>query len=275
MQETRFVSDVLYYYGDNVPNFVTPKNTRFSAGAGYDYDIINTDVLLRELNVRNGKLVLPGGASFHVLSLGNMESANPAVVKKLKALAEQGAIITGASPTRATGLLSGQPGADNELKETAGILWMKPGGAITREQLGKKKIFSNIPAAKILEVLSVKPDFSYDDMESNALDYIHQENGELDFYLVRNSTDQWVSRLCAFRQEGKTPEIWDPVSGEMALVTIFDQRGSQVSMPVSFAPFQSFIIVFKKQAPASHYTGLITGKLQPPKFAILPQGCDF
>ncbi|MEO6647540.1 MAG: glycosyl hydrolase [Chitinophagaceae bacterium] len=274
MQETQFVSDVLYYYGDNVPNFVTPKNTRFSAGAGYDYDIINTDVLLRELAVKNGMLVLPGGASFHVLALGNMESANPAAVKKLKELASQGANITGASPISATGLLD-QPGADATMKKTANALWVKPGTSFSKEQLGKGKIFSDISPPEILAALAVKPDFVYDDKQSTVLDYIHQKQGELDFYLVRNTTDQWISRFCTFRQKGKIPEIWDPVSGEIAPVNIYNQQSSQLSMPVSFAPFQSFIIVFKNQVQGSRYTDLIRSKSYPPKIRYFATGLQF
>jgi len=200
-------------------------------------------------------LALPCGARFHVLSLGNMESANAAVMKKLKELAGQGAKITGAAPFRANGLRN-QPAADSAIKKAAEGLWANPATGFSKEQLGKGKIFSNVPSYKILEALSVKPDFAYDDQGSNVLDYIHQRNGKLDFYFVRNTTDQWVSRVCAFRQAGKTPEIWDPVSGEIVPVSIYNDRDAQVSMPVSFAPFQSFIVVFKDKAPAFHYTAL-------------------
>lgn len=50
MQETKFVADVLYYNGDNFPNIIPPKNTRFKVGQGYDYDLINTDILLNKLS---------------------------------------------------------------------------------------------------------------------------------------------------------------------------------------------------------------------------------
>lgn len=56
LQNTDFVADVVYYYGDQVPNFVAPKNTRFRVGTGYDYEIINTDILLNDLTVKEGQL---------------------------------------------------------------------------------------------------------------------------------------------------------------------------------------------------------------------------
>ncbi|OIN55944.1 hypothetical protein BLX24_27275 [Arsenicibacter rosenii] len=100
LQETKFVADVLYYYGDQVPNFVPPKNTRFSVGRGYDYEIINTDVLLHNLTVKEGQLVLPDGARFRVLALPQEGQLPAAVLTRLHQLAKQGAVISG-GPFRA------------------------------------------------------------------------------------------------------------------------------------------------------------------------------
>lgn len=91
LQETSFVSDVLYYYGDKVPNLVPPKNTRFKVADGYDYEVINTEILLNELTVENGELVLPGVSRYKVLSVGNEDAINTEALAKLKKLAEQGA----------------------------------------------------------------------------------------------------------------------------------------------------------------------------------------
>src|SRR5690606_34336566 len=54
LQETNFVADVLYYYGDAVPNYTGHKNSRFIVGPGYDYEVINTEIV-KQLAVKNGK----------------------------------------------------------------------------------------------------------------------------------------------------------------------------------------------------------------------------
>lgn len=274
MQESEFVSDVLYYYGDDVPNFVTPKNTRFSVGPGYDYDIINTDVLLRELTVKNGMLVLPGGASFYVLALGDMASANTAVINKLKDLASQGANITGPIPTRAMGLFN-QPAADITIQKMAGQLWLKGDVLFGKDKLSKGKIFADVPPVKILEALGIGPDFEYEDNERNVLDYIHQKHGDTDFYLLRNTTDQFISRLCSFRQNKRTPEIWDPVSGDVIPVSIFRQDLFRIRMPVTLAPYQSFVIVFKNQTAGFHYNELKSNGHHPPMIRYINNGVQF
>jgi len=64
LQEGNFVGDVLYYYGDQAPNFVKPKHEDPSLGYGYDYDVCNSEVILTRLDVSDGKLILPDGQSY-------------------------------------------------------------------------------------------------------------------------------------------------------------------------------------------------------------------
>ncbi|HEX8038993.1 MAG TPA: glycosyl hydrolase, partial [Chryseosolibacter sp.] len=125
-QEADFKADVLYYYGDGVPKFVYPKNTKFKVGPGYDYEVINTEVLLRDLQVRDGKLTLPGGARFSALSLAAESSINPDVLKKLAVLAREGAVIIGDKPL-AVAKDHGQP-VSAETENLIDELWA-PAGA--------------------------------------------------------------------------------------------------------------------------------------------------
>ncbi|MEJ7768296.1 MAG: glycosyl hydrolase [Chitinophagaceae bacterium] len=263
MQETKFVSDVLYYYGDKVPNFVTPKNTRFAVAPGYDYDIINTDVLLRELSVKNGMLVLPGGASFRILYLGNMEEANLDVVKKLKELVAQGAIITGVKPSGAIGLLN-QPGADKAMNKLANEIWADEGTAFMPGLASNRKILNDTKPVTILRTFQIVPDFNYKDSETGLLDFIHQEKDNLHIYFIRNTTDQRVSRLCSFRQHNKIPEIWDPVSGSVYPVNIFNDSVKQVSIPITLSPYQSYFVVFRDQKPGAHHKAIVDATGNPP-----------
>jgi len=86
-QKTDFISDLLYYYGNKVPNFGTPKNSRFAVGSGYDYELINTEKLM-ELRVENGILTLPYGANLKVFALGDIVGEAPAILRKLDELAK-------------------------------------------------------------------------------------------------------------------------------------------------------------------------------------------
>lgn len=203
LQQTDFVADVLHYYGDGVPNLVPPKNTRYVVGPGYDYEVINTEVLLRDLTVKDGKWVLPGVGSYHVLDLGKEGRIPKAVREKIAAL---------------TAL----------------------GGRVTQGE----------PVLNVLKTMAVQPDFSYAgqkaDQRYTPIDHIHYRNAGQDFYLIRNTTNGWVTQPCFFRKTAENAEIWDPVTGEITAITGRKQAGSLAQVPVTLPPFGSCFVVFSK-----------------------------
>ncbi|MBD2704016.1 hypothetical protein IC229_25450 [Spirosoma sp. BT702] len=226
LQKTDFVADVLHYYGDNIPNLIPPKNTRYVVGPGYDYEVINTEVLLRDLTVENGQWVLPGVGRYGVLHLGR-EGRIPAEVRaKLAKLMAKGARL---------------------VEPTASPL-------------------------ETLQSLKISPDFSYPDQKADQrhtpIDYIHYQRSDLDFYLIRNTTNQWVSKPCQFRQQGKTPEIWNPVSGEVTPITGYSQAGGRTSMTVTLPPYGAYFVVFSKTATSptknvANVDGINLGNTKP------------
>ncbi|GAB3908563.1 hypothetical protein GCM10028803_44420 [Larkinella knui] len=232
LQNTQFVADVVYYYGDKVPNFVSPKNTRFRVGPGYDYEVINTDILLNDLTVKNGKLALSNGATFSILALGNTDQLSPKIIDKLRALAKQGAVVSG-------------------------------------------KGFSNETASNLLKNRGINPDFSHTNAASSALDYVHYRQQDTDYYLVRNTTDQWITQNLSFRQTGKIPEVWDPVTGKIAPVSIYNQEKQHLRLPLSLPPYGSYFVVFKKGTSKTHYTGLVETNGKLPTLDYTPTGIRF
>lgn len=268
LQTTDFVSDVLYYYGEEIPNLVPPKNTRFIVGAGYDYEMINTEILINDLKVDKGDLVLHDKFRYRLLYLDD-EELSLATLKKLRDLAKAGATIVGKQPIRAIGLQG--EGEDQKVADLADELWED----VPKGELQKGKIYSGISPLRVLQRLGVSPDFDYldnhPDQRVAPLDYIHYRQEEIDFYFVRNTTDQWITRNCFFRQENKIPEIWDPVNGEIIPVSIYEQKGKQVMMPLSLPPYGSFFLAFKKGEASKHFLHLI-GSEDLPRFQFTAQG---
>jgi hypothetical protein len=251
LQNTDFVSDVLYYYGEEIPNLVPPKNTRFMVGAGYDYEMINTEILINHLKVDKGDLVLHDKFRYSVLYVDD-EELSLQTLEKLKELAGQGARIVGRKPVRAIGLPP--VGEDQKVADLAEEIWKT---SPTKESYSLGGVYSEISPLEVLKGLGVPPDFDYKDNHPDQriapLDYIHYKTTEMDFYFVRNTTNEWVNRNCFFRQGNKIPEIWDPISGEVIPVSIYEQQGKQVMIPLSLPPYGSFFIAFKKGEPAEHF----------------------
>ncbi|MEQ9437422.1 MAG: glycosyl hydrolase [Cyclobacteriaceae bacterium] len=271
-QQTDFYADVLYYYGDQVPNFVVPKNARFSVGPGYDYEIVNTEILLNEVSVEGSELVLSNGARFKVLALDAQSRVNPAVMEKLRQLAEAGAIIVGPRPKDAVGL-SQQPQANEQVASLA--KGWQASSAANNDQLREGGLFSELSPLEALQTLQISADFSYEDQEEYLLDYAHYQEKGLDFYLVSNTSDAWVSRQCTFRQTGKSPELWDPVTGKVTPVGIYEETEQGISLPLTLPPYGAYLLVFSNGAPPFHYEQVVSTDNYPPRLQYQKQGITF
>ena len=249
LREADFVADVLYYYGDTIPNYGGHKNSRFSPGSGYEYELINTEMLLT-LTVKDHQLLIPStGAMFKVLVLADEHEMNPDVLLKLQELLKSGAVIAGKRPSGVQSRPGGISG-DEAGRLLSGI-WedYQPGILPAKRQ----KVISGISASALLKVMNVPPDFSCPGSDYVTLDYTHYSKSGLDFYFIRNATGEWVSEEISFRQQNKTPEIWDPVSGSIVPVSLYRQDDRHISLPLTLAPYGSAFVVFSqgKASPAS------------------------
>ncbi|MGD0384296.1 MAG: glycosyl hydrolase, partial [Thermoguttaceae bacterium] len=142
LQQGLFVADACYYQGDNVPNFVRLKSSD-PAGVlpGYDYDVINEEVLLNRMQVRGGRLVLPDGMSYRVMVLPGHQIISLEALRKLSQLVQDGAVIIGPKPVLDAGLKD-YPSCDAELAELADKLWGPcDGRTVTQNNFGKGRVF--------------------------------------------------------------------------------------------------------------------------------------
>jgi hypothetical protein len=97
-------------------------------------------------------------------------------------------------------------------------------------------------ASGVLERMNVAPDFSSD----VPLRYAHRVDGAADIYFVANPENRDVAAEASFRVRGKRPELWDAVTGETRELKIFTVKGLLTSVPLRFAPHQSFFLVFRE-----------------------------
>jgi len=267
LQQTDFVADVLYYYGNAVPNFAGHKNGRFSVGPGYDYEVINTDIL-KQLKVDDGELVLPTGGRFKLLAMEPEDEISIEVFRKVEDLIQEGAKIIWEKPQKVNGntnALKPIP-SHNDIDR----LWLKTGASSK-----KNRIISDIAPIEMLQEMEVGPDIDYEDASLNTLDYIHYKKENTDYYFIRNTTDKSVSRLCSFRQEGKIPEIWDPVHGTISPIHIYNHVDGRTSIPLTLPPYGAFFVVLSKGSSSGAYTKIDFKGLTPPMIEYSLDGIVF
>ncbi len=256
LQQTNFFADVLYYYGDAVPNYTGHKNSRFTVGPGYDYEVVNTEILLKAV-VKNGKIVLPTGAAFSVLALEGEKEINPHVLKKIEELLRAGAKIVGPKP----GDVSQMPGKTPDMPALIDRIWGSGPARVNEKQ-----------SVVVLHDLGIGPDIDYLDLTANTLDFVHYSKPDLDYYFLRNTTDEWLTRELGFRQKGKVPEIWDPVSGQVIPVSVYRQDGDYLRLPVSLPPRGSMFVVLRKGSQQAKFEDLVKSGLYPPLMKYTEDG---
>ena len=287
LQQGLFVADVLYYYGDDVPNFVFLKEEYPELGKGYDWDKCSRDVLLQRASVRDKKIILPDGMSYQVLVLAPEEEIDLGVLRKIEELVSAGATVVAPRPLRTSGL-SSWPAGDRELTEIADRLWGRIDGANIREnRYGEGRMIWGKEINEVLAEKGVGSDFSYHSPDpETALDYIHRKSEGDDFYFVVNRyarkgindfqyrylttlPDRYEQVECSFRVSGKVPQLWDPLTGEIKPVILYREENGRTIVPLHLAPEQSMFVVFVEEAQPRHIVSIEKDGLQ-----LFPGGGD-
>ncbi len=274
LQQGHFVGDVCYYLGERPP-MVAPYKQHDPTLRGYDGDYCNSEVLLKRMSVKNGRIVLPDGMSYRLLVLQNCTSTSRhvcdvigdsvqqaisntpftamslEVLKKIGQLVRDGATVVGAKPQKAVGLKD-YPKCDEEVRKLADEIWGDcDGKAVTEHVYGKGRVVWGKPLADVLRADGVKPDFTFGERtatpgDPTALDFIHRAIGEADVYFVSNRRNRPQTQDCVFRTTDRQPEIWDAVSGTIRDAAAFQQTDGCTALPLEFAPFESYFVVFRK-----------------------------
>jgi len=250
LRQGLFVADVLYYGGDEVPNFVPPKNIAPSRGFGYDYDDCNTEVLLTRLSVRDKRIVLPDGMSYRVLVLPDRPVLPLGAARRIQELVDAGATVIGPKPQRTPGL-TGYPASEKELQRIADKLWgTKNGPAVMQRSYGQGRVICGASIRDVLAEDKVPVDFAFQSQSTNALvDFIHRRTDDAEIYFVANRHGAALKADCTFRVSGRQPELWDPVTGgQRALPEYKVTDDKRTEVPLEFEPYGAFFVVFRRSA---------------------------
>jgi hypothetical protein len=91
------------------------------------------------------------------------------------------------------------------------------------------------------------PEFNMERSNAIRVEARHRTASDADLFFVVNREDKAGSASCLFEKiSGRQPELWDPVTGNMRDLPDFAQTSSGTRITLSFAPEQSYFIVFRK-----------------------------
>ena len=272
LQQGLFVADVAFYYGDQAPNLVPsrridpdikplypdtdclhcgkPKPIQTSSlDRGYDYDYVDSEVIVDRMRVSGGRIVLPDGLSYALLVLPDREDMPLAVLRKLGELAQAGATVAGRKPVRTPGL-AGYPACDDEVKALADRIWGPCDGASVKERrYGKGRIVWGIPLNDILRDQGLVADFRALGVANSDqhIDFIHRAAGGDDIYFVSNSAKAGEVFDAVFRAgEGRTPEFWYPDTGRIVPCRTFARIEGGCRLKLELPAYGSVFVVFRE-----------------------------
>ncbi len=246
LQQGEFVADVCCYYGDHVPNLVRMKEDD-PAGAmpGFDYDVINEEVLCSGLEVRDGRIVLPCGMEYRLLALPDHRVLSLAATRAAHALVRAGATVCGFKPER-TASLAAYPDCEPERRALVEELWGAGEGETGEHACGPGRVVWGKSARTVLIEAGIAPDCAFAETAPGDFDYIHRRTGDTDIYFVANLRDREAVTRATFRVTGKLPEIWDPLDAAIRDAGAFRQADGSTTLPLAFAPYGSCFIVFRR-----------------------------
>jgi hypothetical protein len=249
LQQGTYVADVLYFTGER-----SPDGSQYAIPVlppGYNYDLVNTDVLLNRLRVERGDYVLPEGGRYRLLVLPpDLKAMRPALVRRLQEFVAGGATILGPKPVFSP-TLTGFPTSEAEMLRVADELW-NPARA------GKGRVIASGTIGEALHALDVRPDFIFRATRPDAaFAWQHRKLADGDLFFVANRQRRTEEMVASFRgMAGRQPEIWLPESGELRLAAVFAAEGDRSVVPLRFEPAESVFVLFRKPAADKTPTAL-------------------
>lgn len=250
LQQGVGASDVLHFYGENIPSFVRLKrDDPAKCLPGYDYDVIDMRALIERVSVdAAGNAVLPEGTSYKVLSITPHDAVSLPVMRHLAKLVEQGVTLVGPQPKRQYSLSGGADG-DAEFAAICGQLWGN--GASGMKKTGKGRVIWGKTTREVMQADGVAEDFTWKGGDDKTfIDFIQRRTDDTRIYYVANRNDRPENVELHFRVTGFVPEFWDPVTGARREASDFREENGQTVIPYPMHNEQSFFVLFRKPLAA-------------------------
>lgn len=251
LRQGHYVADILYFTGEETPyqaEYVRPDvspdaNPKIGqyfdpqVPPGYNYDLVNAEVLLTRARVENGRIVLPNGAEYRLLVLpATLSSMTPALAAKLRGLVEQGAAILGPRPVHSMTMA----GAD-DFRAATEALW-GAGGAPHR--LGSGTVFPSGSVSDALTALDVAPDAHCRTQSPDGQTvWLHRKLATRDLYFVANRQRRAETVTCTFRVANAAPELWDAETGTVSRPALFATDGETTRVTFDLSPAGSTFVM--------------------------------
>ncbi|KEO74278.1 glycosyl hydrolase [Anditalea andensis] len=252
------------------PTTQRPKGVTYSANMataedwtdplkGYQYDSFNADVLLNLAQVRNGRVELPGGASYALLVFPGNRKMNPhayrmsvQVATKILELVKSGATVL--VDEKATHTLGYTGDHIEQLETVMEELWQGYNENWNKDdaqswQVGQGRVVKLPYHQATFEALGLQPDFVAKDASgklNEGIAFTHRRSQEEDIYFISNQREEKRVLNLSFRISGKEPVFYDPVWDRYFPVKQWKIENGRTVIPVELVENESLFVIFRE-----------------------------
>lgn len=245
LQSGKFVGDILLFPGEDAPQSYAGEGQKLpEVPDGYDFDYCGLDPLMT-LQVRQGRLVLPNGASYALLALPIGTTMTLPLARKIRELVEAGAVVVGPKPTRTPSLAEASKGGDAVLADIADDLWGLTSTVSGRRKVGKGQIFWGPSLGAVLAAVPVAPDFQAD---RGLVRAIHRRVAEDEVFFVASSEPYPRTVNCRFRvgSGNKRVQFWNPENGQIMDAPVWQNLSQgRIVVPIRLESNGSIFVVVR------------------------------
>lgn len=230
LQAGKSVADILYYYGED-SNVTTVFNRPPRIPAGYQWDYLNPDALLNHISYKKGGLVSTGGTSYKVIWMDrNVEYMSLPVLRKLAALAGDGAWIGGVRPKAPASLTDDKAEFD----------------ALVAELFGHRNVVETTELKALLDSADVAPDVTLPE----GFRYLHRTLSGAEVYWVNKPSREEADVTLSFRTSGLKPTLWHPDDGSIEEVS-YAVKDGRTEVQLHLVPDDAVFVVFSGKGKSS------------------------
>jgi hypothetical protein len=247
--------------------------SRLLLSNGYDFDLINDNVLLNHSDLSAGTIQVRN-LTYQILVLPNIHALPVTSMKRVQEFARNGGVVIALeqTPGASTGLADYQQN-DAQVRAITSEMFREPVGmngtgehpyGRGQTYFMKKVMYRTDPLDLRSSVFDpfvntlrrhVSPDMSIDFVreglrENNGLVYVHRQLPDAEIYFVANVQDRPLDMPVGFRVSGMTPRVWNPYDGEVKPLFEYHEQGGRTVARVRLAPYESTILVFTPQERA-------------------------
>ncbi|MCB2408854.1 glycosyl hydrolase [Hymenobacter lucidus] len=227
---------------------------------GYKYDSFNKDALLRLAKVENGRIVLPGGASYGLMVVPGAQKMNPdstamspAVAQRLRELVQAGAtVLLNRRPTHSPELRNFSK-ADQEIQQLTAQLPAANGptasAAVAPLSFGQGRVVQGPYMANSFEVLGLARDVvanTANGQQARGIAWTHRAGEGFDIYFISNQLDSARTLDLSLRVAGRKPELWDAVTGEIRPAQNWLNENNRTRLPLYLDRNTSVFVVLRE-----------------------------